>query len=267
MALSTKEQKMKRLSQLKRTTRYGSKSACVAIIIAATCVATTSLSGWAQPPEGPPPGGPGAPGRAGGPGGPGEPGRSGGPPRFPIMEALDADGNREISAEEIAGAAEALKSLDKNNDGKLTRDEFLPERRRGGERAGQGGPEGRRTRSQGRDERPGAGGPGERGGDGGAGGPGGRGAAPGGDGARGAAGPSSEKIVARFMKFDDDGDEELSRDELPERMHRVFDRADEDGDDSLSKEELQTMAQNAAERSGNKQRKPNRRSGKGSFSE
>jgi len=55
----------------------------------------------------------------------------------PIIKALDADRNGEISAEEIANAAAALKTLDKNGDGKLTRDEIMPEwARRGGPEGG-----------------------------------------------------------------------------------------------------------------------------------
>jgi hypothetical protein len=45
---------------------------------------------------------------------------------MPIIAALDADRNGEISAEEIANASAALLTLDANNDGKLTPDEFLP---------------------------------------------------------------------------------------------------------------------------------------------
>ena len=41
----------------------------------------------------------------------------------PILAALDADHDGLISAEEIAGAAIALRKLDKNQDGKLTEDE------------------------------------------------------------------------------------------------------------------------------------------------
>lgn len=54
----------------------------------------------------------------------------GGPPRDfvpPILHALDADGDRVISADEIAKAADALKTLDKNSDGKLTADELRPD--------------------------------------------------------------------------------------------------------------------------------------------
>ena len=57
---------------------------------------------------------------------------------LPIIAALDTDGDGELSAKEIDNAATALRTLDKNKDGKLTRDEFLPAFR-GGER-GPGGP-------------------------------------------------------------------------------------------------------------------------------
>ena len=67
------------------------------------------------------------------PGGPG-----GGRPIPPVMAALDADTNGEISAKEIENAAKALAALDKNKDGKLTEDELRPEMGRGGE--GRGGP-------------------------------------------------------------------------------------------------------------------------------
>ncbi|MFQ3167489.1 MAG: hypothetical protein ACI8QI_000015 [Limisphaerales bacterium] len=53
---------------------------------------------------------------------------------FPVMAALDKDGNGEISAEEIKGAVAALKKLDKNKDGKLTEDELRPSF--GGSRSG-----------------------------------------------------------------------------------------------------------------------------------
>lgn len=44
----------------------------------------------------------------------------------PVLAALDADHDGEISAKEIENAAAALKTLDKNGDGKLTVDEILP---------------------------------------------------------------------------------------------------------------------------------------------
>ena len=45
----------------------------------------------------------------------------------PLIIALDANRDGEISAEEIENATAALKKLDKNGDGKLTRDELRPE--------------------------------------------------------------------------------------------------------------------------------------------
>jgi Ca2+-binding EF-hand superfamily protein len=51
--------------------------------------------------------------------------------RLPLMMALDADGDGEISTSEMNGAVAALKKLDKNSDGKLTLDELAPEGMRG----------------------------------------------------------------------------------------------------------------------------------------
>ena len=56
---------------------------------------------------------------------------------LPILTALDADGNGEISAEEIEDAVAALKKLDKNKDDKLTAEELRPSF--GGNRSGRGG--------------------------------------------------------------------------------------------------------------------------------
>jgi len=44
----------------------------------------------------------------------------------PVLDALDSDGNLEISAAEIANSRAALRSLDKNHDGSLTAEEVLP---------------------------------------------------------------------------------------------------------------------------------------------
>jgi len=75
------------------------------------------------------------------------PGERRGPPVHPLMTALDADKDGEISADEIKNASDALKQLDKNNDGKVSGEEARP----------RFGPFGRR------DRRPGGGRPGERG--------------------------------------------------------------------------------------------------------
>lgn len=53
-------------------------------------------------------------------------------PPHPLMTALDADNNGEISAEEMANAAEALKKLDADKDGKLARSEVDPRGGRSG---------------------------------------------------------------------------------------------------------------------------------------
>jgi hypothetical protein len=47
-------------------------------------------------------------------------------PPPPIVQALDADRDHVISTDEIANAASALLTLDKNNDGQLTQDELRP---------------------------------------------------------------------------------------------------------------------------------------------
>jgi len=47
-------------------------------------------------------------------------------PKPPIETALDANGDGIISADEIANASAALKTLDKNGDGQLTADEYRP---------------------------------------------------------------------------------------------------------------------------------------------
>jgi hypothetical protein len=47
-------------------------------------------------------------------------------PNDPIMLALDANGDGELSAAEIANAPTSLKALDTNKDGALTPDEYRP---------------------------------------------------------------------------------------------------------------------------------------------
>ncbi|MCX6893131.1 MAG: hypothetical protein NTX51_16665 [Verrucomicrobia bacterium] len=56
---------------------------------------------------------------------------------------MDANSDGVIDADELANAPAALKTLDKNGDGQLTADEFLPPRRGGPGMRGQGhGPRG-----------------------------------------------------------------------------------------------------------------------------
>ena len=101
---------------------------------------TITVSTFAQQAPAPPPapGGERPPRREGGPGGPGGGRgmmmRGGGP----LMQALDTDKNGELSAAEITAATAALKTLDKNNDGKLSAEELRPT-------PGEGGPGGARA--------------------------------------------------------------------------------------------------------------------------
>ena len=67
----------------------------------------------------------------------GQAGRGGFMRVLPIMTALDADGNGEISDAEINGSVAALKKLDKNKDNKLTAEELRPNF--GANRSGRGG--------------------------------------------------------------------------------------------------------------------------------
>jgi len=95
------------------------------------------VSALAQDPAPPAGGGEGRPrregreggGREGGgrEGGGREGGMRGGPGMMsPVVQALDTDGDGELSAAEIANASASLKKLDKNGDGKIDREEMRP---------------------------------------------------------------------------------------------------------------------------------------------
>lgn len=86
-----------------------------------------------------------------------EGGRPPGPPPVPpIIAALDLDKNGEIDADEIAKASDSLKKLDKNNDGKINREELRPPGAPGGfgDRRGPRPPEGPRDGNPERPQRP-----------------------------------------------------------------------------------------------------------------
>ncbi len=101
------------------------------LILASIALGALTLSASAQPTGSPQDGPP--PGRGQGQG----QGRHHRMPP-PIIAALDANHDGAISADEIANASAALKTLDKNGDGQLTKDEYTPQR------PGQpGAPEGR----------------------------------------------------------------------------------------------------------------------------
>lgn len=159
-----------------------------------------------------PPGGPGGAGR-GGPGGPGGPGGMR-PPQ--VIEALDSDHDHVISADELKNATASLLTLDKNNDGKLTVDEFGPPGAGPATGRGQGGAgsgAGNRQGAGANNRRPQSGGQGGPNGPGGPGGPNGRGPGGGPPGGPGE-GPDPERMVEHAMQFDANKDGKLSREEL-----------------------------------------------------
>lgn len=162
------------------------------------------------------------------------PGPNRGMMRSPAFEALDADHDGVISSSELANAATALKSLDKNGDGKLSEDEVRPQ-------------------MPGRGRGDGARGEGGRGGQGGE-----PGETP---------PPTPDEMVKTLMAFDKNGDGQLTRDELPERMLGLFDRADTDHNGILTADEIRKAAQSAAApaaRGGGENRGPGgRESGRG----
>jgi len=88
------------------------------LLLAAGLVNAALLSAQPAPPDAPG----GSPGHRG-------PGRPGGPGRIPpILRALDADHDGEISAAEIAGASAALLTLDADGDGTVSAAELRPAR-------------------------------------------------------------------------------------------------------------------------------------------
>lgn len=167
----------------------------------------------------------------GGPGGPG------GRPNFmmmiPIIVALDANKDGEISKAEIENATAALQKLDKDKNGKLTEDELRPDfGRRGGDRRGPGGP----GNFGGRDgDRRGPGGP---------------------DSPENRREFSVDSFIDKVMKNDKNNDGKLTKEELPERMQPLFDRIDTNKDQEIDKAELTKMAENFSSRirSGGKNR-------------
>lgn len=151
----------------------------------------------------------------------GRPGAGGFVPGGPVLRALDADGDGEISASEIADATKALAKLDRNGDGKLTRDEIGPPPGAPG-----GRPEGARPDAN----------------------PAGRPAAAGG-----------EEFLKRLLEADKNGDKKISKEEAPDRLKENFDRADRNGDGQLDEAELKEMVGRIRNAAGGDQ--PRRRPG------
>lgn len=139
-----------------------------------------------------------------GPGGPEGRGRF----QDPIVQALDANQDGQIDAEELKNAAAALMKLDQNGDQALSQEEIRPQR----------GPRGPR----GDDDRGGFGPP--------------RG--PGGQFGDGGIRPTAEATVESMMKWDQNKNGIIDAAELPNRMESLLARGDSDRDGNLTKAEL-----------------------------
>ncbi len=188
------------------------------LLLASSVFASTATAQRGGPPGGGPGGGRGFGGSGGGGPGGGGPGGGGGRmmAMMPVLKALDADGDGELSSSEIDNAVTALRSLDADKSGSLSSSEMMPDW--GSMRGGRGG-EGRR------------GGPG--GGEGRRGGPGGEGRGGNRDGG---------SFADRMLENDADGDGKVSKAEAPERMQGFFDNLDGDGDGYVTKEEMEAMS-------------------------
>ena len=178
---------------------------------------------------------------------PGPPGGFGGPPGFQLMEALDADKDGKLTAEEIENAATALRKLDTNRDGKLSQEEIgWPPAGgfrgfRGGFRGGGFPGFGGRGGGRGRGGFPGFGGPG-----------GGRPqrpdpdteASPGERGANDRPRRRSFFSVKQLQQLDRDADGKITTEEIPRRMQSlILSRVDTNKDGVVDKDELTKLAQ------------------------
>lgn len=136
----------------------------------------------------------------------------GGPPRMGLLGLIDTNRDGTLSADEIADSPTALKQLDKNDDGEVTREEFRHHFRSRMEEQGRRGSRGLRSRDQG--------------------GPEGR----------------SERFFDHVMSHDENDDGKVEASEMPERMQRLLDHADANGDGALDRPELEAAAAKKRER-------------------
>jgi EF hand len=130
---------------------------------------------------------------------------------LPVMAALDADQNGEISSDEIAKATQALKTLDKNSDGKLTMEEIRPNM--DGMLPGGRRPDG-----------------------------GGFGLGSGGTASGLPLAQSPTDKIDKIMDLDKNGDGRISKEEMPEGARRMLGKADADSDGFLTRDEIEKVA-------------------------
>lgn len=137
---------------------------------------------------------------------PGPPGGFG-PPTHPFAKALDRNGDEVIDRDEMAKAAESLLQLDENGDGRISDQESHPRGRPLRDGGGQ-----RMFRAA-------------------VSGPAGQGGRP------GRAQPTTNpEAVQRFMSLDRNGDDVITRNEVPDRLADLM-LADADGDGHVSRSE------------------------------
>ncbi len=140
---------------------------------------------------------------------------------MPVLAALDADKDGTISKAEIDNASAALRTLDKNNDGKLSNEEMRPNFAAMGDRGGR--PEG------GRPEGAGGGGRPEM---------------------EGRGNDRGQFMTQMFETRDANKDGKLVGDEIPEQMAGRLKQLDTDGDGAISKQEMGAMMQRMREGGG-----------------
>ncbi|MCA9173229.1 MAG: hypothetical protein KDB14_01955 [Planctomycetales bacterium] len=131
------------------------------------------------------------------------------PPPNPLSEAIDANGDGEITLEELANTKAIFAQLDKDKNGKLSADELRPQ-------FGRRGREGR----EGDNDGPGREREGEfRGG-----------------------GVRGDSPLTAWMSLDKNKDDKLTKEEVGQRMESLIDRADADKDGFATREELAKLA-------------------------
>jgi len=166
----------------------------------------------------------------------------------PLLNAIDVNHDGKIDGAELANAPARLKTLDKNGDGKITRDEGAlpagygrvagppaPGARPGGAPGGGGGDAGRA-----------AGPPPARGADAGA---AGAAAAAGGDDRKFEVpipGPTADELLALLLSFDKNKDGKLTKAEIPERQLGLLERGDTDKNGVLDAAELKKVTTDMA---------------------